>query len=64
MSAFGRALRGAISSRLRKGLKTGEITPNMINPPRQKETPKTSDVRHGSGRGLGRGATRRRNGGN
>lgn len=59
-----RPLKGTISDRIRRMLGTGEITPNDVQPVRPPEAPpKASSVRHAKGRGMGKGATRKRDGG-
>lgn len=50
-------LTGKISDRIRSGTLPKDV---QINYARTAETPKTSSVRHGSGQGLGKGATRAR----
>ena len=58
-----KSLSGIISDRLRALLGSGDITPGDMNPQRQKEAPpRASSVRHAKGHGLGKGATRKRDG--
>lgn len=57
--AVGKALRGKISDRIRRG----DIPADAVKKvERVDPAPKASSVRHGSGQGLGKGAHRRRSG--
>jgi hypothetical protein len=53
-------LRGKISDRIRSGELPPDVKHKYVRAP---EKPAADNVRHGSGRGLGKGATRQRGSG-
>jgi hypothetical protein len=52
-----------ILGKITKRILSGEIPADSIHPTRSQPQPKPSSVRGAKGQGLGKGATRKRNGG-